>query len=67
MSDSNERSDADWRAELTPDQFRIAREGGTEPAFTGLYHDSKEPGIYRCVCCGLPLFRCQRIQIDVGR
>lgn len=45
-----------WRQKLTPDQYRITREKGTEPAFTGKYHDSAEPGIYKCVCCGTPLF-----------
>src|SRR4051812_47877222 len=51
-----ENNDAEWREKLTPEQFRIARQRGTEPAFTGAYWDTKEPGIYRCVCCGQPLF-----------
>ena len=46
----------EWRRRLTPEQFRITRLGATEPAFTGEYWDCKEPGIYRCVCCGAPLF-----------
>jgi peptide-methionine (R)-S-oxide reductase len=50
------RSDAEWRALLRPEQFEIARKKGTEYAFTGKYHSSKEPGIYRCVCCGTDLF-----------
>ncbi len=60
MSDSNrpiEKSPAEWRALLTPEQFRCAREGGTERAFTGVYYDRHEPGVYRCVCCGAELFR----------
>jgi peptide-methionine (R)-S-oxide reductase len=41
---------------LTPEQYRVTREKGTEPAFTGEYWDAKAPGMYRCVCCGTPLF-----------
>jgi peptide-methionine (R)-S-oxide reductase len=50
------KTDAEWREELTPEQYRVAREKGTEPAFTGAYWNTKEPGVYRCVCCGEPLF-----------
>jgi len=45
-----------WRQQLTPEQYRIARDKGTEPAFTGKYYQTKEPGVYRCVCCGSELF-----------
>ncbi|MFB4367478.1 MULTISPECIES: peptide-methionine (R)-S-oxide reductase MsrB [unclassified Pseudomonas] len=45
-----------WREELTDAQFNVCRLGGTERPFTGEYHDSKEPGVYQCVCCGTPLF-----------
>jgi len=45
-----------WMRELTPEQYRVTRLGGTEPPFTGRYHDAKEPGVYRCVCCGNALF-----------
>ncbi len=50
------KTDAEWQAQLTPEQFAICRRKGTERAFTGAYHDSKEPGVYRCVCCEAPLF-----------
>ncbi|ODN68875.1 peptide-methionine (R)-S-oxide reductase MsrB [Methylobrevis pamukkalensis] len=50
------RSDAEWRAMLSPDQYRVTREHGTERAFTGPYWDAKTPGIYNCVCCDSPLF-----------
>jgi peptide-methionine (R)-S-oxide reductase len=45
-----------WRERLTAEQYRVCREGGTEAPFTGLYWDTKEPGLYRCVCCGQALF-----------
>ncbi len=56
MSDRVIKSDAEWRRQLTPEQYEVCRQKGTEPAFTGQYWDSKEAGIYRCVCCGNELF-----------
>ena len=56
MSEKIRKTDEEWQKNLTPEQYRIARKKGTEPAFTGKYNDSKEPGIYRCVCCGNALF-----------
>ncbi|GAA0529820.1 peptide-methionine (R)-S-oxide reductase MsrB [Pigmentiphaga sp. GD03639] len=50
------KSDAEWRTLLTPMQYAVAREKATERAFTGQYWDHREPGIYRCVACGTPLF-----------
>lgn len=50
------KTDAEWREQLTPEQFKVTRKGGTERAFTGQYWDCKEPGVYRCVCCDAPLF-----------
>ena len=50
------KTDEEWKALLTPEQFKIARKHGTERAFTGPNHDSKEPGVYHCVACDLPLF-----------
>lgn len=50
------KSDAEWKAELSPEQYRVTRKHGTERAFTGPNWDNKAPGLYRCVCCGNPLF-----------
>ena len=50
------KSDAEWRELLTEEQYRVAREGGTERPFTGEYADTKTPGTYRCICCGQALF-----------
>jgi peptide-methionine (R)-S-oxide reductase len=49
-------SKADWRKKLTPEQFCVTREHGTERAFSHPYHEEKRAGMYRCVCCGAPLF-----------
>jgi len=56
MSYEISKSDEEWRQLLTENQFRITRKKATEPAFTGQYHDCKEPGVYLCICCGTPLF-----------
>ncbi len=56
MSDKIQKSDAEWQAQLTPEEYAITRHAGTERAFTGKYHDCKEQGTYHCVCCGAPLF-----------
>ena len=56
MAEKIRKTDDEWRQQLTPDQFRITRQKGTEPAFTGKYNSSKEAGVYRCVCCGNILF-----------
>jgi peptide-methionine (R)-S-oxide reductase len=56
MADKIKKSDAEWRAQLTPEQYHIAREKGTERAFSGAYADTKTPGTYVCACCGQPLF-----------
>jgi peptide-methionine (R)-S-oxide reductase len=50
------KTDQEWKAQLTPQQYEVTRKHGTERAFTGEYHATKEPGVYRCVCCGQDLF-----------
>lgn len=50
------KSDEEWRRILTPEQYQVARQKGTERAFTGAYCESHEPGLYACVCCGTELF-----------
>jgi peptide-methionine (R)-S-oxide reductase len=56
MPDKIVKTEAEWKAQLTDEQFLVARKKGTERAFTGATWDNKEPGVYRCVCCGQPLF-----------
>jgi peptide-methionine (R)-S-oxide reductase len=51
-----EKSDSEWREQLSAEQFQVCRQKGTERAFTGKYWDTKTPGTYRCVCCGEALF-----------
>jgi peptide-methionine (R)-S-oxide reductase len=56
MTDKLRKTDEEWRAQLDPEQFRVARQHGTERAFSGKYWDNHDAGMYRCVCCGQPLF-----------
>jgi peptide-methionine (R)-S-oxide reductase len=63
--DKLKKTDEEWRAKLTPEQFQVARKHGTEPAFTGVYWDTKDDGMYRCVCCDTPLFDSQH-KFDSG-
>lgn len=57
MSDKAEKSEAEWKAELTPEQYHVTREQGTERPFSGPWWDEKRAGAYSCICCGAPLFR----------
>lgn len=54
--DQVQKTDEEWRKQLTPEQYHVTRQSGTEPAFTGKYYKSKETGVYHCVCCDQPLF-----------
>jgi len=56
MADKIRKSDAEWRSQLTDEQYHVTRQRGTERAFSGTYYKSKDPGIYTCVCCGQELF-----------
>ena len=59
MSEKVTKTENEWKQELTPEQFHVTRQKGTEPAFTGKYWNSHESGTYHCVCCGAPLFDSQ--------
>ncbi|HEU5336010.1 MAG TPA: peptide-methionine (R)-S-oxide reductase MsrB [Terriglobales bacterium] len=50
------KTDAEWRQQLSPEEYHVTRQKGTEPAFSGRYWNAKEHGTYHCVCCGEPLF-----------
>ncbi|MEO0319865.1 MAG: peptide-methionine (R)-S-oxide reductase MsrB [Pseudomonadota bacterium] len=56
MVEKIQKTDAEWQAQLTPEQYRVTRQQGTERAFSGAYHDNKKAGIYNCICCGSELF-----------
>ena len=56
MTEKLVKTDAEWREELTPEQYAVLRQHGTERAFTGEYVDTKMPGVYLCAACGQPLF-----------
>ena len=56
MSEKVVKSDKEWREALTPEQYRVLRQGGTEPPFSGALLNAKEKGVYRCAGCGRPLF-----------
>ncbi|WP_017661733.1 peptide-methionine (R)-S-oxide reductase MsrB [Baaleninema simplex] len=56
MTNKIQKTEKEWKEQLTPEQYKVTRQKGTERAFTGEYHDNKRDGIYTCVCCGTPLF-----------
>ena len=57
MAEKMQKTDAEWRKQLSPNQYYVTRQKGTEPPFTGEYESTETPGTYMCVCCGQPLFR----------
>ena len=65
MTDKVTKSEIEWRAKLTPEEYYVTREKGTERPFTGQYHDSQEPGVYSCICCGQDLFNSEE-KFDSG-
>jgi peptide-methionine (R)-S-oxide reductase len=65
MSEKIEKTDAQWQTELTPEQYRVARQCGTERPFSGAYWNTKTDGMYLCACCGQPLFD-SRTKFDSG-
>ena len=56
MSEKITKSEQEWKQQLSPEQYQVTRQCGTERAFTGKYWNSKEKGVYNCICCGEPLF-----------
>ncbi|MFW5972681.1 MAG: peptide-methionine (R)-S-oxide reductase, partial [Bacteroidota bacterium] len=65
MPEKIQKTDREWREELSSEQYRILREKGTEPAFTGKYWDHKADGVYRCAACGTPVFS-SKAKFDSG-
>src|SRR2546429_8323639 len=57
MYEKIQKDEKEWKKRLTPNQYHVTRQKGTEPPFTGEYEDTETPGTYKCVCCGQPLFR----------
>jgi len=57
MGEKIQKTDSEWRKQLSPNQYYVTRQKGTEPPFTGEYESTETPGTYNCVCCGQPLFR----------
>ena len=56
MIEKIQKTDEEWRQQLTQEQYEVTRRKGTEPPFCGMFYDHKQDGVYRCVCCDLPIF-----------
>jgi peptide-methionine (R)-S-oxide reductase len=65
MDEKVTKSDEEWKQQLSDEQYHVAREKGTEAPFTGKYHACTDSGVYRCICCGEPLFESER-KFDAG-
>ena len=65
LMETVQKSDEEWKRQLTPEQYEVTRKQGTERPFSGAYHNSHEPGVYRCVCCGIDLFS-SKTKFDSG-
>jgi peptide-methionine (R)-S-oxide reductase len=65
MSEKVVKKDSEWLEQLSPEQFRVTRQKGTERAFSGKYWNTKSPGVYKCACCGTPLFS-SKTKFDSG-
>jgi peptide-methionine (R)-S-oxide reductase len=65
MSPKMTKTEADWKQQLTPEQYKVTREKGTEAPFSGEYNNNFDPGTYRCICCGTPLFSAEN-KFDAG-
>lgn len=65
MKETIQKSDEEWKKELTPEQFQVCRKKGTESPFTGEYYDCKDKGVYQCACCGSELFS-SKTKFDSG-
>jgi len=65
LMDTVQKTDEEWKKQLTPQQYEVTRKKGTERAFTGAYHNHHEPGIYRCICCGIDVYR-SKAKFDSG-
>ena len=65
MAEKVTKSEIEWRAKLTPEEYYVTREKGTERPFSGQYHNSQEPGVYSCICCGQDLFNSEE-KFDSG-
>ena len=67
MTEKIHKSEDEWKQQLTPEQYSVTRQQGTEPAFSGTYYHHKANGTYHCICCENPLFLSQKTSLNPGR